>query len=372
MKIIVLRSNFMEALSSVERGVGGANSNLPILRNILLRAEGSKITAVSTNLEFAVTYAFSGKVVENGEVAVPFSILHSIVKNVSSERITLELREDKVRIETDNYEASVQAYNSKEYPIIPSMHENISIIRVNSNEFVEALQGVLVATQYSEIRPEISGVFVKNDSESVFFVATDSFRLAEKKLGNAKYDPGSGDVKSIIPLRTAEEALRIISNQGDKDVVIEIDATQISFNTDTVSIVSRLIDGNFPEYRAIIPSGADMEISASKQELVNAIKLTSSFSGKLNDISLVLHEGGKHIEFFSSDSAVGQNTYKVPAKIKGGKTETLVFNWRYLLDGIKIFSGSDIVVGINAPEKPVKINDPKDPSLVYVVMPIKN
>lgn len=372
MKIIVLRSNFAEALSSVERGVGGVNSNLPILKNILLRAEGSKITAVSTNLEFAVTYVFPGKIIEDGEVAVPFSILHSIIKNVSSERITLESRGEKIHIETDNYEASVQLYNPKEYPIIPDMHENASVIRVHSNEFIDALQSVLVSTQYSEIRPEISGVFLKNDAESIFFVATDSFRLAEKKLGNVKYDFNSGDVRSIIPLRTAEEVLRIISNQGDKDVVIKINTTQISFNTDVVSIVSRLIDGNFPEYKAIIPSELDIEISASKQELVNAIKLTSSFSGKLNDISLVLHSGGKHIEFFSSDNTVGQNTYKVPAKIKGGKAETIVFNWKYLLDGIKIFSGSDVVIGINAPEKPVKIRDPKDASLVYVVMPIKN
>lgn len=369
MKIIVLKSNFIEALSAVERAVS-SSSNLPILKNILLRAEGSRIIAVSTNLEFAVTYTFSGKVITGGEGVIPFSILSSIVKNINSERITLEIKDNTVFITTDNYEATIQSYNSKEYPIIPGMHENSLVIKANSKEFVESLGNVLTATQYSEIRPEISGIFIKNDANSVFLVATDSFRLAEKKLNEAQYDAKLGDIKSIIPLRTAEEVLRIISNQGDSEVVIEIDTTQILFKTNTVSIVSRLIDGNFPEYKAIIPDNTDTEIVLSRQEFINAIKLTSSFSGKLNDISMTLNEKGKYIELFSSDSSMGQNTYKIPIKTKGGDT-TLVFNWRYLLDGIKIFSGEDIVMGINTPEKPVKIKDNKDTSLVYVVMPIK-
>lgn len=370
MKIIVLKSNFLEALTAIERAVG-SGANLPILKNFLLRAEGSRILAVSTNLELAITYSFSGKVVESGDAVIPFSVLYSIIRNINSERITLELKNKKILITTDNYEATIQAYDSKEYPIIPNVHEESSKITMSAKNLVNALENTIVATQYSEIRPEISGIFAKIDSGTVFFVGTDSFRLSEKKIEEMHYSEGSADTKAIIPLHTAEEVIRIMATQGESDVAIRFDTTQALFKTENVEIISRLIDGNFPEYKPIIPSHTNIEVVVSRHEFVNAIKLTSAFSGKMNDITFAIGENGKYIELSSSDASTGQNVYKVPAKIKGDKT-ILVFNWKYLIEGIKIFSTEEVIIGINAPEKPVKIRSAGDPSLLYVVMPIKS
>lgn len=370
MKIIVLKSNFLEALSAVERAIG-SGSNLPVLKNFLLRSEGSKITAVSTNLELAITYTFSGKVVENGEAVIPFSVLYSIVRNINSERITIELKNKKVVVTTDNYEATIQGYDSKEYPIIPNLHDRVPKITMTAGNLARALENTIIATQFSEIRPEISGIFAKIDSGAVFFVGTDSFRLAEKKIEDARCSEESSDVKAIIPLRTAEEVIRIMAAQGESGVCIQFDSTQVLFKTENVEIISRLIDGNFPEYKPIIPTQTNIEVTVSRHEFVNAVKLTSAFSGKMNDIAFSVGENGKHIELSSSDAATGENTYKVPAKVKGDKI-SLVFNWKYLLEGAKVFSGEEITLGINAPEKPVKIKSAGDPSLVYVVMPIKN
>ncbi len=375
MRFIILKSNFIEALATVEKSVG-LGSNLPILKNVLLRANGAEITAISTNLEIAVTSSFSGKVVEDGEIAVPFPILSSVVRNIDSERIVLEEKDKKISITTDNYNAVIQGFDSKEFPIIPKINKDANHISIKTDTLIDALENTSVATQYSEIRPEISGVLLKNSQDgSVCFVATDSFRLAEKSLRSSdfeRFEGNSEDVRSIIPLRTIEDVLKILKSQKKSETVhIFTDQTQIIFKTDSFEMISRLIDGNFPEYKQIIPETTDTEVIVQKQELISAIKLTSSFAGRTNDILITSGDGNKFITLSSSDGSVGQNEYKIAAKIKGGGFSAS-FNWKYLLDGVKIFSSDEnILLGINNSERPAKISSQTDASLVYVVMPIK-
>lgn len=371
MKLIVLKSNLLEALSYVEKAIG-ENANLPILRSVLMKTDGNKIVVTSTNLELAVTYAFSGKIVENGEVAIPFSVFYSMVRNLNAERITLEVKGGKLLVSTDNYEATIQGQEAKEFPIIPSLHGASEGLTTDLKTFTEALQKAAVAAQYSEIRPEISGVLLRVDDHA-FCVATDSFRLAERRLDPTEVKSSfTSPVKAIIPIRTVEEILKIFSSLEKQDGSLEvlIDSTQILFTTQSLQAISRLIDGNFPEYTAIVPKQTDSEIAVPRQELMNAVKLVSAFSGRANDIVMRIGENKKYVELYSGDASVGENQYKIPARIKGDGA-TLTFNWRYLLDGIRIFTGDDVVIGVNSSDKPVKITSPKDALLTYVVMPIK-
>jgi len=373
MKLIVLRSNLLDALSYVEKGVGG-DSSLPILKNVLLKTEGNKIVMVGTNLELAITSTFSGKIIENGETTIPFSVFFSIVKNLNAERISIELKNKKIIITTDNYEASIQGQEAKEFPIIPSLHNSAQAIKINTHAFIEALQKTVVAAQYSEIRPEISGILFRVE-DSFICVATDGFRLTEKKIDQNQIETQSKEaVRVIVPLRTIEEMLRILPALEKQEEFIEIfiDPTQILFKTQTVQAVSRLIDGNFPEYEPIIPKNTEMEIVVSRSELINALKLTSSFSGRANDISFILGENKKHIELYSGDASLGEGRYKVSARIKGDGASSLTFNWRYFLDGLKVFDSEEVTIGINAPDKPVVIKTQEEPLLIYIVMPIKN
>lgn len=373
MKLIVLRSNLLEALSYVEKGVG-SDSSLPILKNILLRTEGNRIVMVGTNLELAITCVFSGKIIENGEITIPFSIFFSIIKNLNAERISLELKNKKIVVTTDNYEATIQGQEAKEFPIIPSLHNTAQSVKINTRTFVEALQKTVVSAQYSEIRPEISGILLRI-KDGVVCVATDGFRLTEKRIDqNQTTVQMEEGTKVIIPLRTIEEILRILPalEKQEEFVEIFIDPTQILFKTQTLQAVSRLIDGNFPEYEPIIPQNTETEIVISRTELINALKLTSSFSGRANDISFILGENKKHIELYSGDSSLGEGRYKVSARIKGEGGLNLTFNWKYLLDGLRVFDSEEITVGVNAPDKPVVIKTQEEPLLLYVVMPIKN
>jgi DNA polymerase-3 subunit beta len=367
MKLIILRTNLVEALSVIERGVS-ENANLPILKNFLVKTEGGRITFVTTNLELAVECIVPGKVVENGRAAIPFPIFNSIVKNLTSERVTVEDGGNKVTITTDNYEAVVQGQDPNDFPIIPSLTEENEIFRIKTKEFKEAIASVITSAQYSEIRPEISGVFLSADNDVMNLVATDGFRLAEKTVVDFEYKKAGEGVAVIIPLRTANELLKIFNQSEMVDVFL--DQNQMLVRGDGEKVISRLIDGKFPDYKAVIPKEVKTEVVADRQELMNAVKLASSFSGKSNDITIRVGDNKKFLEIYSADATIGENNYKIPVKLSGEKF-SVIFNWRYVLDGLRIQKTPNIAIGFNSPDKPVIFRGEGDKTIIYVAMPIK-
>lgn len=367
MKLIVLRNNLVESLSSVEHSVG-MNANLPILKNILLRAFENKIILTATDLEIATQSTVSGKIIEEGECSIPFLLLNSIVKNIVSERVSINEEGKKITITTDNYEAEIQGNNPKDFPLIPSVHDTTHFFKINSGILHDALSAVSVAVQYSEIRPEISGVLFKYEKDSLVFVGTDSFRLVEKRVLANEIETSFEAVSMIIPKKTTEELLRVLG-KSDVSVEIFIDPNQVLFKMPAGQIISRLIDGNFPEYQGVIPKEVENELTVDREEMINAIKLTAAFAGRTQGISMSVKDGKNFLELHSADGALGENRYKVPAKIKGN-TFSAIFNWKYILDGLRIYAESEIVIGAT-PGRPALIRSPRDGSLVYVLMPIK-
>jgi DNA polymerase-3 subunit beta len=374
MEIVALKNNLLGGLSALEKAIG-SNTNLPILKNVLIETENNKITFTGTNLELAVKSFVSGKIIENGKVTVPFNLLEAIVRNIPSERVSLKKKEKNLLVSTDNYEALVQGQDAKEFPIIPRIHSSDKSLKIPVETFRNALGNVIIATQYSEIRPEISGVFLHyHYLEGVLtFVATDSFRLAEQKISGESIKSTFETFALIIPLPTAEEILRAIANE-EGEAEIFIDPNQILVRTPTREVISRLVDGHFPDYQSIIPKETAINISLEREELMNAIKVVSSFSGRGNDITLKIGDNKKFLEIYSATSALGENRYRVPVKSKSGKF-SIVFNWRFLLDGLRIYKTSEVILGLNVSErereKPAVIRSSDSPNLLYILMPIK-
>lgn len=369
MKILILKDNLVAGLSVVERAIG-ASANLPVLKNVKIAAGDGGIFVTGTNLELAITHEVSGKVLESGEATCPFGILNSVVKNVSTERITLEKGAKKLVLTTDNYEAQLQSQDPKEFPLIPSIQDETKTVSIPKDALENALGNVIVATQYTDIRPEISGVLFRFHEEGFTCVATDSFRLAEQTVKFSAVPPAMHGVDAIVPLRTAEEVLRILSLSDQGDMAVTVETNQVLFHNAATRIISRLIDGRFPEYQGIIPKEVKNEVSIDREELIRAIKLTSSFTGRANDLSLNVSENKKSLELYSGDAALGENRYRLPVKAKGEKF-SIVFNWRYLLDGLRMYRGAEVVLGVNTPDRPALIRDAKESNLVYVVMPVK-
>ncbi|KXB08626.1 hypothetical protein AKJ56_00760 [candidate division MSBL1 archaeon SCGC-AAA382N08] len=370
MKIIILKDNLLSSLNSVEKSIG-SGENLRILKNIKIEAsDNNQINFTSTDLELAIEHTSSGKVVDKGVVVAPFDILSRIVKNISSEKIHLEYRDRKLTIKADNYEGVINCGNPNEYPIIPTIQDKSKSLVINSEILKNTLDRVSTATQYSEIRPEINGVYFNLENNQLTLAGTDSFRLIEEVLSESQVTSNFESLEVIIPLRTVESVLKIIGGEGD--VEIFTDSNQILFKNEEKSVISRLVDGEFPDYKSVIPKESNKEIQVSREELINAVKLTRVFTGKANDIVFKLSKDGKVLEVYSVSDTIGENTYRVPISTKGEKGEIeFSFNWKYVLDGLKVYRSEDVILGLNEPEKPVTIKTKKERKVVYVVMPIR-
>ena len=368
MKLVILKNNLKDGLNVVERATA-ENNNLPILKNVLIKTFNNKIQLSATNLELAITKFISGKIIEEGNITVPISALLAITSNIADERINLESENNTLRFKTDNYEAVIQGLPEEEFPIIPKLDNLNNYLRMDSEVIKESFLKVINAVQLSEIRPEISGVLLDFQVTNLKLVGTDSFRLGEKTVNennfNSTFQRG---FKIIIPLKTAQELLRILANGP---VTIFIDPNQILFKNDELEVISRLIDGTYPDYEQIVPKSFETEITLEKEHLTNAVKLVSTFSGKANDIKIIYKGEKKSLEVYSSNQYLGENKYLVPAKIKGENFD-ISFNWRYLMDGLKNFDSKELVFGINGGNRAAILKSANDASYFYILMPVNS
>ncbi len=367
MKFVSLRSNIKEAVGAVQRAAS-ENANLPILKNILINAGDGGISVTATNLELAVTATISGKVIESGKATVPAGLLANLVLNLQSDRLNFEGRGDNLEIKTDNYTATLQGLAAEDFPITPKISDRGHYLEIKGAFIKEALQQTIVASQISDLRPELSSTLFDFSLEALKLVSTDGFRLAEKTIAANLFTAKLPDpFRLLVPLRTTQELLRIIGN--DDTVRLYHDPNQILFKTENIELISRLSEGSFPDYAAIMPSSFTTEIVMSREEFLNAIKLAAIFGQKNNELKIVVHPNKKSIEVASADQAFGENNYFLPAKIKGQQTETL-FNVHYLSDAVRSVVGEDIFVGLQEETNPALIKSVSDESYLYVLKPI--
>jgi len=369
MKFIVLRTNLKEGLEKIERATSD-NSTLPILKNCLIEDSDNKIILSATNLEIAITNSISCKIIEKGALTIPLNTFLSIINNLSEERITIESENNNLIIKTSDYQAKIQGINKEEFPIIPKISNNQNFIEFPSIILKETFESVIDSVQTSGSRPELNGILLNYQNMFLKIVATDSFRLSEKTLNSSFFKSNNQqEFKIIIPLKTISEVIRLIKDPNSK-TFLYLDPNQVLFKIDDTEIISRLIDGEFPDYQPIIPQNLDTEIIIKKDKLINALKLASVFTDRLNEVRISVLDNLKTISVSSSNSSLGENEYLIPAKIKGQKVK-IAFNWRFLLEGLKNIKSDDVFLGFNGENKPALIKSPEDNSYFYIVMPLK-
>lgn len=370
MKLIILRDNLKLGLDTVGRAVG-QNLNLPILGSVLVTAEGNQVRLTATNLELTITKNISGKVIEGGNVVIPYQPLSNIVNNSLSERINIETtKQGSIMIRGDSFEANLQMASQDEFPATTqaSPGKGAGTASIAAAALREALGRVVIAAEASDLRPEIGGVLFSGELSTLKLVATDSFRLAEARVSGQQFKNNLGEgFKFTVPLKAAQELVRILKDEGD--VSFSTGKNQLFVATEDTTLSSRLIEGTFPDYEAIIPKQIDTEVILDRSELSGALRLSSAFASHTNDVK-VKTKDKKVLEIYSSDSAVGENNYLIPAKITGSETEA-AFNWRYLLDGLRGGTSKDVFLGLNGSERPAVIRNPEDESYLYILMPIK-
>ena len=367
MKIIVVRSNLLEGITTVER-VGDGNSNLPILKNFLLNVSDNKIKISATNLEIGATFTINGKIIEEGDTTIPIATFSNIINSIQTERVNLEKKGDGLYIKTDNYEATIQGLPASDFPIIPKVKNDAQWIEIKGEILKESLKQTLAAAHFSDLRPELNSVIVNFSLDAIKMAATDSFRLSEKTISSGGFNSNhSQPFKILIPLKTCYELERILKD--DDQVRIYHDEHQIIFKTQHLDFISRLTEANFPEYAAYIPKKFNSEIMLDKNEFMSAIKITGFFSSRVGEIKIKVADNKKTAEVASADQILGDNKYILTAKIQGSARE-VYFNWRYLLDGLKVLNTADVLLSLSEEGKPALLRSQNDASYLYVVMPI--
>lgn len=367
MKLVIIRSNLKDGLGIIDRA-SGENTNLPILKNFLIETEEGKVKLTTTNLEIGVSFFTTGKIIEDGRATIPLGMFSGLINNLQTERLNLEAKNNTLTIKTDNYSAVIQGLPPEDFPLIPKIKNNNEYISLKSDLLKESLRQVVIASQFSELRPELSAVLLDFAMDGIKLVATDSFRLSEKTIPKGKFTSShQAPFKLLIPLKTSQEVLRILPDDGD--VRIYHDDHQVLFKTDQWEFISRLTEGAFPDYTAIIPKSFHSEVVLDREEFIAALKLVGVFGSRISEAKIRPLQGGKAVELFSVDQGIGENNYILTAKVHGDIKE-IGFNWHYLIDGLKALKTKEVYMGLNEDNKPAILKSPNEASYFYILMPI--
>lgn len=360
-----MKENLKKAFNNVEGGIGNGTM-LPILKNVLISTEKGRIKICSTDLEVAITSFINGKIVEEGGITVPANILGGILNNITDQKLELISTDSKLKIKTDKSENIIQGIKENEFPIIPQIKSD-NYIEIKGEIFKKSLNQIINAAFPSNRRVELNGIlfFLNNELQ---LVATDTFRLAKKTLNNNEFQTNINELKAIIPLNVIQEFLKIC--QEDKNVKIYFDPHQILFDLDEVQIIARLIEGNFPDYQSIVPNNFITKVIMEKESLYEAIRLAAVFSSKIYNVTIKIKAPNKII-ISNEESTIGENKSELEAEIDGENQE-LIFNWHYLLDGLKGVETNDVFLGFSSDIKPLLIKASNKDDYLYVLMPIKN
>lgn len=364
MKLQVTQENLSRALTTVAR-VADTHGTLPILANVLIKAQNNRLSVSATNLDIAITEFLGAKIERGGEITVPANLLANFISSLPDGIINLELVDNKLKISTTQYESSINGLVADDFPVMPAI-EKSETVNVDAKSIKKALQQVVFAASVVDSRPVLCGVYVFSSKNKLYVVATDSSRLAEKEVGNIKTNQ---EVSFLVPASAISDLVRVLDDES-KQIKIVHDKQQVLFKFDDIELVARLIDSPYPNYSVLIPTTFSIKATLKRQDLFNIVKVSSLFARETaGSITLELSESGKSIGINSLASQLGENKATASAKVKGDGSVTL--NSKFLTDAINAFSGENITVSISDKLKPVLLTDPEDSSYRHIIMPIK-
>lgn len=363
MKLQVTQENLSKALGNVAR-VANTRGTLPILANVVLKTVGTRLTIAATNLDIAITHYIGSKVTEEGSITVPARLMQDFVSSLPSGVIELSLDDYKLHITTDQYKSVINGIAADEFPVMPGITEGKTWY-IPSNVLKKGLQQVLVAASSDEARPVLTGVYLHTSGDSLYMAATDSYRLAEKELMKT-----GEDISLLIPASALQDLLRLLGDK-EEDVEITHDDQQVLFKVGEVELVTRLIEGNYPDYRKLIPKVFTTEAVMKRADFVNITKVSSLFAREsAGSITVHVNSDDKTVSIRSIASQLGENTASAVAEVTGSGDITL--NSRYLLDALGTLSGDSVKIAFNGKLEPCILSDAKASDYLHVIMPLKS
>lgn len=363
MKLQVTQENLNRALGSVAR-VANSRGTLPILSNVLFKTSNNRLSLSATNLDIAITHYIGAKVTEEGSITVPARLMQDFVGSLPEGIINLDLDESKLHVTTDQYKSVVNGIMADDFPVMPAISEG-KTWTLSGSVLKKGLQQVVFAASSDETRPVLTGVLLQTNAGKLNIAATDSYRLAERHLSNNKEQ-----VQLLIPASAMQDLLRVIGDSDD-EVKVTHDDLQILFQVGDVELVTRLVEGKYPDYHKLIPEKFSTTATLKRADFVNVTKVSSLFAREsAGSVTIEVDEASNQLSIRSVASQLGENTATAAAKVTGSGSITL--NSRYLLDGLNAFSGEEVTLGFNGKLEPTLLSDPSNSEYRHVIMPLKS
>lgn len=366
MKFLCTQENLSQGLSIVSR-ITGKNVSLPILNNILIKAEHGLIQFSATNLELAIVQTVRGKIEEEGVLTIPGRVIAEYVSLLEkNETITVSSEGAQIVLTSQRAKTKIHGLPAEEYPLIPPVNKEKQF-QCSGPALRDALSGVVFAAATDDARPEISGVYFQCENGSLTLAATDSYRLAEASV--PLQEKGDKKTIAIVPTQAVQELLRVLGPE-EEVVRFALAENQIVFSYQDTELLSRLIDGQYPQYEQIIPTTHETEARVRTDAMTKAVKSASLFTRPgIHDLTVTLDPKKGVIVFEAANTNIGENRQEIDAAVTG-RENSIVFNTRYLLDGLSALGPGDVVLRVtNAASPGVFRRDAGE--YAYIIMPIK-
>lgn len=372
MKVTSLQENLARGLQIAGRAVSTRGS-LPILGNVLLRTESGRLKLTATNLEVGINVWVPAKVDDEGGITVPAKLFTDFVNSLppGPAELSLNVRTKTVHLRSGPYEANFKGMDAEEFPIIPAAPEKPTT-RLTKATLRRMIGEVAFVATTDDSRPVLTGVLTTFEGDRITMAAADPYRLSVRTAQLlSKVDT---KLEVIIPARSLQEVQRIIDDSEDPvDIFVTPNGSQVIFHTTEADLVSRVIEGQFPNYRQVIPSGkAATKIIAQREELLQATRLASLFArDSANMLRFQVDASGQPPLIISANAAeVGDNTAKVDATVDGQNT-TIAFNSRFISDALSSLTAPEITLELGGPLAPGVVKIVGDDTYLHVVMPLR-
>ena len=364
-----MQENLARGLSVVSRAVS-SRSSLPVLANVLLKTEDAGLKLTATNLEIGITYWVPGKIDEDGATTVPAKLLTDLVNSLpSGDKVELEVAAgDTLHLKSGRFQTHIKGIDADEFPAIQTAGDRPTT-RIAQNVLRRALSEVAFAAASDEARPILTGVLAKFEGDQLTLAAADNYRIAVKTVPILDAVP---ETSVVIPARALNELARVLADVDDPvDVVLAGARNQVLFHLDGIDLVSRLIDGQFPNYQQVMPQSHATRAVLDREELLRAVRPAALIAHEsANIVKLQIGGEGETGITVSANAEVGDHVGQVEAEVEGDAT-TIAFNARYLADVLTNVSAEQFALELNGPLSPGVFKPIGDDRYVHVVMPVR-
>lgn len=366
MKVKVLQENLSKALSQASRFVN-PHAQLPILGNILIEAQKTKLSILSTNLEMSLSTSIGAKVEKEGRVGVPARVVVELVANLPKGTVELFGEKEQLKVQGEGFSGTLAGMNTNDFPVIPQGFEKGEVLKLPKEELLDSLTKVLFAVSIDETRPILTGVLFIIGDNTLTLVASDGFRLSQKSIPTKI----KSSAKVVLPKGALTELVKIASGTDSLSLQIRSTANQVVFGIgkEEAFLSSRIIEGDFPNFEKIIPKVTNTKITVGKEDLLRGVKIASVFAkDQGNIIKLKVEEGS--LEISAESASVGNQKTKLDAKVEGPSLD-ISYNWRFIEELLNIVEGEDVEISLVDTNSPGIFKDPKDPNFLHLIMPVK-